>query len=440
MLVLEKSIGGVIVFFFFFFFESLENDPIIRYAFNEVCGNKLQCDGYCDLNNYIYGRIDKDEIKQSLEKAQSPFAKLYQKSYPTFETAPELWRQFTEKDLPQNNSKELKTIESIAVMNWYYQSFRTWKEREEFTIDLVKKIRNLYAYQGRLGFEKGFVFDKSFVELVFISSINRFYSEISSLVNPKFDLYFRGHSNVNYTLVPSIMRKKEWRMNERRMYNDLLINCPQDFEGAKSHLQYLVQMQHYGLPTRLIDITRNPLVALFFSCQKLSPNNGEVIIFGVDRSAVKYPQSDMVSILASIPLFDNDIQMQIHDFATDTSLAKLDFNKKVARLLHEIRTEKPAFQGEIDKEDLLRSVIVQPLKDNSRILKQDGAFILCGLARDCVNLKVNDLRYKERSGKYRVFIVTDKEKILSQLDAFSINRATLFPEIDEVAEYIRNKY
>jgi len=430
----------VIVFFFFFFFDSLESDPIIRNAFDEVCGNKLQCDGYCDLNNYIYGRIDKDEIKQSLEKAQSPFVKLYQKSYPNFETAPELWRQFTEEYLSQQNSKELKTIESIAVINWYFQSFRTWEDRVNFTIDLVKKIKDLYNYHGRLGFEKGFIFDKSLAELVFISSVNKFFSEISLLGSLKCDLYFRGHSNANYTLVPSVMRKNEWRMNERRMYNDLLINCPQDFEGAKSHLQYLVQMQHYGLPTRLIDITRNPLVALFFSCQKLSPKNGEVIIFGVDRSAVKYPQSDMVSVLSSLPLFDNDMQMQIHDFASDTSLGKTDFNKKVPRLLHEIRTEKPAFQGEIDKEDLLKSVIVQPLKDNSRILKQDGAFILCGLARDCVNLKVNDLRYKEKSGKYRVFIVTDKEKILTQLDKLSINRATLFPEIDEVAEYIKNKY
>ncbi len=426
--------------FFFFFFSLLENDPVVRLAFNEVCGNKLQCDGYCDLNSFIYGRISKEEIKRSLEEAKSPFAKLYQKAYPTSETVSEMWRQFTETELSENNMTELKTVESMAVMNWHYQSFRTWEEREKFTIDLAKKVKDIYNYQARLTFDRGFVFDKSLVELVFVSSINKFYSEISAMGNPNCDLYFRGHSNANYTIVPSIMRKKEWKINERRMYNDLLINCPQDFEGSKTHLQYLVQMQHYGLPTRLIDITRNPLVALYFSCQKLSPQNGEVIVFGVDRSAVKYPQSDTVSILSCLPLFNNDIQMEIHDLAIDYSIDKSVFNKKVPRLLHEIRTEKPAFQEEIEKEDLLRCVIVQPLKDNNRIIKQDGAFILCGLARDCKNLKINELRHKDKAGKYRVFIITEKEKILSQLNTFSINRASLFPEIDEVAEYIKDKY
>jgi len=38
-------------------------------------------------------------------------------------------------------------------------------------------------------------------------------------------------------------------------------------------------MQHYGIPTRLLDITSNPLVALFFACIEFPKVDGEVIFF-----------------------------------------------------------------------------------------------------------------------------------------------------------------
>ena len=60
-------------------------------------------------------------------------------------------------------------------------------------------------------------------------------------------------------------------------------------------------------------------------------------------------------------------------------ISSSQFNTKIARLIHEVRLEKPAFQPEINKNDVLNSYIVYALKNNNRIVKQDGAFILCGL-------------------------------------------------------------
>lgn len=117
-----------------------------------------------------------------------------------------------------------------------------------------------------------------------------------------------------------------------------------------------------------------------------------------------------------------------------------DFNEKVQRLLHEVKTEKPAFKDEIIKEDLLHSLVVLPLKNNSRILKQDGAFMLCGLSKDYRHLDVNGLRYKAPNGKRQIFIIENKQRIIDALNTFSINKATLFPEIDDVADYIKSKY
>jgi len=48
-------------------------------------------------------------------------------------------------------------------------------------------------------------------------------------------------------------------------------------------------------------------------------------------------------------------------------------------------------------------------------------------------------RYKEKNKKI-ILLLSNKKKMLWQLETFSINKATLFPEIESVANYIKNKY
>ena len=86
---------------------------------------------------------------------------------------------------------------------------------------------------------------------------------------------------------------------------------------------------------------------------------------------------------------------------------------------------------------ILSNVIVYALKNNNRIIKQDGAFILCGLSDETGSLE--EFRYKEQ-GKKVIVLLDKKQQILEQLENFSINRATLFPEIECVAEYLYSKY
>ena len=137
-----------------------------------------------------------------------------------------------------------------------------------------------------------------------------------------------------------------------------------------------------------------------------------------------------------MPLFDYKDKQDIKDLA-QTSVNDTEFNQKVPRLLHEIRLEKPAFLPEIYRQDICNSFVVLALKNNNRIVKQDGAFILCGLI-DKENL-LNEYRYKVKR-KTVVLLIDKKKTILDDLNRFSINNATLFPEIDKVSEYIKYKY
>ena len=233
------------------------------------------------------------------------------------------------------------------------------------------------------------------------------------------------------------MRTPRLLQNESKIYHELIINCPNDFEKCHTHLEKLVKMQHYGLPTRLLDITRNPLVALYFACESNPESYGELVLISPENHEIKYPQSDTVSILASLPVFSYEKQQEFGQLASDPTISQSVFNKKVARLLHEVRLEKPAFQSEIKKDDLVSSFIVYALKNNDRIVKQDGAFILCGLPDGSKTLE--EFRYKE-NGKKVVLLIEGKKKFLEQLETFSITRAALFPEIECVAEYLKNKY
>lgn len=94
----------------------------------------------------------------------------------------------------------------------------------------------------------------------------------------------------------------------------------------------------------------------------------------------------------------------------------------------------PSFKAIINPLHILSTFFVQPLKNNNRIVKQDGAFIICGQYFD-----IDSLVAKMNSLAIARIKVSNKAKILQELDALGINEATLFPEVDKVAHYLRAK-
>lgn len=429
----------MIVFFFFFFFDELYRIRDIQQAFKQICLDKMLIDGYFDMSIYIYGRLKKEELYARLVASKSKYAILYQGSYPSKDSALKVWQQkIGESSLTNDISDaELTYEESNAIVNWVYRTLKNADERETFTKEIISYIKELHSIQHKIRFSKGVAYNSAKVDVFFISSISGINTLISSLKKKTGTLFFRGHANSNFMLRPSIMRKSCLQQHESELYHELLINCPNDFEKCFTHLEKLVKMQHYGLPTRLLDITRNPLVALYFACDSYFEAYGELVLISAENHEIKYPQSDTVSILASLPVFSYQKQQELYWLANDPSVSERSFNTKAERLIHEVRLEKPAFRSEINKDDILSDYIVYALKNNNRIVKQDGAFILCGLSAGPGSLE--KFRYRAH-GKKVVVLIEKKKKILDQLEIFSINRATLFPEIECVAEYLNKKF
>lgn len=248
---------------FFFFFDELYHIPEIEQAFRTICLNKLLYDGYFDMSKYIFARVKKDEMLSKLLKENSKFSVLYKKSYPSKEMAQEFWFQNFSINYSNNESGQILYIEAEAIVNWVYRICKNSGERVEFTMQLFAREKSLHHIKNNIKYSGGVFYNSSKVEVHFIKNVSGLNYFLSGYKDKNAALFFRGHSNSNYTLLPSIMRNKKLKENEVNLYNELIIECPEYFGNCHTHLEKLVTMQHYGLPTRLLDITRNPLVALF---------------------------------------------------------------------------------------------------------------------------------------------------------------------------------
>lgn len=219
--------------------------------------------------------------------------------------------------------------------------------------------------------------------------------------------------------------------NEDKIFRDIIAQCPTDFKGSTSAFEKLVKMQHYSLPTRLLDITTNPLVAMYFACDD-DEVDGKLFRFEVKTSDIKYFDSDAVSVVSNIAKRPIDFSIEkLRD------LDREEFNDQtdIAYLLHEIKYEKPHFQDIIDSKDIERVFCVKPMFDNPRIIRQSGAFFLYGIDGDKSKPAILNFDYK-------TYIIgkAQKKKIRKQLEALGIDKSTLFPEVEHVAEHIKEKY
>lgn len=253
--------------------------------------------------------------------------------------------------------------------------------------------------------------------------------------------FYRGQYNAAHPLQTGIYRGDNQR-KEDFLYHEMLVRCHDEFKDTL-HLEKLVIMQHYGCPTRMLDITSNPLVALFFACKNYGGSacdEGIVFVFYINSDEIAYADSDRALILSCLPRFSmvdkNHLIDEAINHLDDKSFPLKDQRYEdeiVEKLYHEISRELPSFKRRIRPIDLLKPLYVQPDKSNRRIFKQDGAFIISGLNKDCFEERIKfDLISKIH------LRIRNKEQILIDLDKLGINSATLFPEIDNVASYLKS--
>lgn len=286
--------------------------------------------------------------------------------------------------------------------------------------------------------------------LIEIDSVSSFIEHIrrikESADGTSTELYFRGQETEFWDIEPSIFRDDMLSI-EHKLMQIPLQKSPTEFRDLNSMFDIMTKYQHYGMCTRLLDLTTNPLVALFFACkthgvEKYDTEEGEVEKepYGVIYYTDKY-----------YPSQSTDMEIQIVSALASYDLEKentlLDILEKLYR--DRIIDEKTKSHWLEDFSEFIKIIqsnyMVMPTYTNERLRKQSGVFLLASLFSFNKEYDINKSVISKARGKLKeefneiYFYISgeNKEVILKELDLYNINEATLFPELEHQLSYIK---
>ena len=261
--------------------------------------------------------------------------------------------------------------------------------------------------------------------------------------------FFRGQKCSLWRMRPSVFRGNALGV-ETDMIQQALRQRPFDFRDCTTDFEILTKLQHYGLGTRLLDVTLNPLVALYFASESF-----EDIEYGKDNRGKKVPRDGKVvyhygyghklnelnvRIACAIPFLDIDDATTLSQFCS------------LLRYHAVISADEEGYLCSDDCEALIQAIqtshYVISSYSNDRLIRQSGSFIVptaIKIIENSTNIGDSLIRKSncDLDGEFDdyAFIIPQdkKESIREQLDFLNINEATLFPELEHQLIYLQSK-
>lgn len=223
----------------------------------------------------------------------------------------------------------------------------------------------------------------------------------------KFYLWYRGHLNADWDLVPSVQRGS-YIGNEQHMAIDFYMRAsvalkekpsPNDLSG------WVSLMQHYGLPTRLLDWSKSLLIAAFFAVYRYEEQAGKDGCIWILRPGQLNQEEGVGN---SICPMDSPSITQLLVSVFDTGAERKEAKDKI--------------------------YACYPVENNMRIYVQQSAFTVHNSRRKLTQLKSDDLLIK-------IVIPYDaKKEYLEELKICGITLKSVYPDADHIAEEIKAFY
>lgn len=229
------------------------------------------------------------------------------------------------------------------------------------------------------------------------------------------ELWFRGQSEFDLGLIPKFWRPEYRRADEAEMRLEFMsVGFPltNNTDSGNDWYWYFL-MQHYGCPTRLLDWTTSPLVALYFALR--NPKEHDAAVWVIDpwrwnRAHVK----DLYG--PAIPGWKE----------TEPYLLKLE----------------DAFDSDLKENQTGKKwpMAIEPPHIDRRIAAQGSKFLMFGKEKDMLDSPAINNNH-EKKGKHaivdRITIPRkEAESLLSELNTLGVNQRSLFPDLEGLGQYI----
>lgn len=296
-------------------------------------------------------------------------------------------------------------------------------------------------------------------EKIYIATINDYLDKIGDIDTSDQDnieqrtVYFRGETDCYPHVQAGIYRihtNSSFPEKETKIIEMTKLKFPEIIKDCSDDLDALVRLQHYSLPTRLLDVTTNPLVALFFACFDETGKNDEKDgrVLTCTKKETPYEQIRPLASLIS------------------------GFKYRKAENIFRYLERKGFFFDEKKEQEILLHNLVKPHlfaapQNNPRMRFQNGAFVFSPLRyldetdttsinhqimKDC---NFDDLSFNQKMALHyhpletstidkifdiKVFVIFHRNKanILSKLDELGINEASIYPDYEHQMRYIKN--
>jgi hypothetical protein len=267
---------------------------------------------------------------------------------------------------------------------------------------------------------------------------------------------FRGVGNAKFALAPSIERNAVgtalgWPALEIKVSEDFRsranLYLPPPLEGE---LVWLALMQHYGVPTRLLDFTLSPFVALYFAVKPFVPPSDKETpefarVWALDSNAI-YRRS--LRSIARARMAERERSERKHggrvssspdDAASDRDVLKgaAEIRRRVAE---DVLAATGTFRSELGRQGCV--CVAMPPSSNSRLASQQGLFLFNGAEHLVFEQSLVEMMGSAGHERWcRAFDIPVGllPEIETRLFQMNIHEQSLFPDIAGLAGLIKQR-
>lgn len=262
-----------------------------------------------------------------------------------------------------------------------------------------------------------------------INSLSDFINRINEF--DKSEYFYRGEDRLFEKRSPSIYQYPKLLENSSVYYNRLLAELPNSDD--KTPFETLSRLQHYGAKTRLVDITSNPLIALFFSSIK-SDEDGFVYVY--QSNNLKFETGHTAIMKAAVNFIPNKI---VSDFIEKEEDKEAE-DKFLTKLNEEVGIPTVYNDAKKIRDDLKKAHIIVAKKQTSRISRQSGNFIIPAYEIDKINVNksIESLSVKDTDNNFVAFKISklNKKTILQDLSKLGIHEGSVYPDVENQTNYL----